>query len=224
MTTGTSACIHLRKIKRPCLSARNDVRRGLVAQGVGRLNLRQSPGRKIHTACRTTVPTRSFLCSRLAGALSSANPSTLEDYRSATRACYLTNRRSVRGLSITSPLKSQPSADELVDNQLNTQLPCVPPSNIDNENSVASEATIDSVDRESLKREYDDFRQLTRSCFLQEFSRTRGTLDLGYNYSYRCSVGPRSARRAFYAETKAPSRVCEPPRINLFAFIQYVDV
>lgn len=208
MTTGTSACVHLRNIKRPCLSVRNDPRCGTVAQGIGRLNLRQSFGRATHAACRSTLHTRSFRWSGLAGALIGIKSSAFKEHWSANHACYLSNHRCVRGFSIQSPLRSQLTASETENHQHNLELSSLSPSEIDNDNGLVQRESPESSD--SLKREYADFKRFSTSNILSEWSKSRGSQESGYEYIYRCDLGPRGGRSAFYAETKASSRVCEP--------------
>jgi hypothetical protein len=112
MATGTSACIHLRNIKRPQCFVRNEGHYVTVGQGLSKLNLRQFPRRKIHTIRQITVTTRTDLSSRPTCALVSDNQSALDKRRLTHGAFYIASHRSVHWLSKTSRLFSQPLVNE----------------------------------------------------------------------------------------------------------------
>ncbi|OQE30984.1 hypothetical protein PENFLA_c002G07031 [Penicillium flavigenum] len=111
MATGTSACVHLRNIKKVCLLAQNEAyfstRRGV------QLGLLQFSRRNIHTICSTTMPIRSSRKLRLLDPIIAGNRSALEGHRPTMGAHYYTTRPPLLEALINKIVPKQNPADEL---------------------------------------------------------------------------------------------------------------
>jgi len=221
MATGIGACVYLRNIKQPSLFIRNEALSATMGQGLGQLRLRQFP-RKIHTVCQITVPPRSFLGLRPAGALISGNRSALEEYRLTNGASYLTNHRSLRGLSNTSRLLSQPLAKEQLWSNEHTLEHASSLSSVTSEIEKIKPSEIEKIETEKatilldqMRHEFDDLTAFARCNILRTVGRSsiKQLSDSRFKtVEERWIVGTtRKAKKRFKAEIEASSPVCATP-------------
>lgn len=239
--TGTTACLHLRNLNRPSLLARNESRLTIPGQGLGQLRLRQSPGRTIHTACRTILPVRS-LGSR------SASATTVRQTTVKIDAPYLQNHLIARGLSSTSQLRSQATAEQRVDENEPevSETPSYSIPGIFGLQSLVANPKGSTLESEQLAPETESVeiepkRQILKSAdlfsesnfpspesadqahseFFDQLVRsgivTERVLKTSEDkFTYGCHVGPKKNGMYFGIHVKADTTVCEAPGAYAF--------